>query len=364
VIDDNCHPFAVTAEPLDLALMTVDVRADADGDRRRHAQGPWRVSQEIMVGLLCERLGCSREDLAAARAAAAADWPGYARRLFADAGLEQLVMDVGYPHGAELLISNYAEVSGCQILPVLRFETEIDLAIADGLSTEEIWERLSRQMTAAAVAGCVAFKAFIAYRTGLAVTADVAVRDADASLVSPEPVRKRGKMSRDLLLRRALGLAAELGRPVHVHAGIGDSDLRMVDANPLLLEPLLDTPEGRAARIVIIHGAYPFHEQLAYLATTRPNVWADVSMSNLYSPAAFADRLLRVLDLLPAGKLLLGTDGHDQPEVFWYGVRVLRRGWDLATRRLAGAAAPRGHLSRTEQRIFGGNARDLYGLAG
>jgi hypothetical protein len=361
VIDDNCHPFALSAGPLDLADMSLDVHPDEGCDQRRHAWGPWRVGQEALAARLGDMLGCSREELPAARAEASANWPRYASRLFADAQITDLVMDVGYPPGADSNIESYQAVSGCRVHPVFRFETVVDAAIADGMTTTEIWNRLRDWMTDGA-ARCAGFKAFIAYRTGLAVQPAISVGEADRSLRGELPVRRRGKACRDLLLQRALGLASELGLPVHIHAGIGDSDLRMAEADPLLLEPLLDTKEGSAAKVVIIHGAYPFHEELAYLAATRSRVWADLSMSNLYAPTTFGARLLAMLDLAPAEKLLLGTDGHDQPEIFWYGAWVLRTGWQLARRHLEEAGARPWWIDAVQQRLFAANARAVYDL--
>lgn len=364
MIDDNCHPFAVARVPLDLADMSLDVSDDEGRGRRRHEWGPWRVGHEVLAARLCARLGCGREELAAARAQASADWHGYAARLFADAGITDLVMDVCYPPGAEDQVADYEAASGCRVHPILRFEAVVDPAMAEGLTTAEIWARLHAWMAGGAARGCAGFKSFIAYRTGLAVEPDVSPAAADASLREDLPVRRRGKACRDLLLRRALGAARDLGLPVHVHAGLGDSDLRMAEADPLLLEPLLATAEGAAAKVVIIHGAYPFHDELAYLAATHANVWADVSMSNLYAPATFGHRLLSMLDLAPVEKLLLGTDGHDQPEIFWHGAWVLRAGWQAAAGRLAGAGARAAWIAGVEERIFGANARAVYGLAG
>ena len=333
--------------------MSLDVHPDGGRDQRRHSWGPWRVGQEVLAARLSDMLGCSREELPAARAEASANWERYARRLFADAQITDLVMDVGYPPGADSRVEAYHAVSGCRVHPIRRFETVVDAAIAEGMTTTEIWNTLRDWMTACAP-GCAGFKAFIAYRTGLAAQPDVPLREADRSLRSELPVRRRGKACRDLLLQRALGLASELGLPVHVHAGIGDSDLRMAEADPLLLEALLDTREGSAAKVVIIHGAYPFHEELAYLAATRPRVWADLSMSNLYAPATFGARLLAMLDLAPAEKLLLGTDGHDQPEIFWYGAWVVRTGWQLARRQLEETGARPWSANAVQQRLLRG----------
>jgi hypothetical protein len=71
-----------------------------------------------------------------------------------------------------------------------------------------------------------------------------------------------------------------------------------------------------------------------------------------------------MLDLLPARKLLLGTDGHDQPEIFWYGASVLRDGWRMAARSLAEAGIGQSWITAVEEQLFSSNARSVYGLAG
>ena len=102
------------------------------------------------------------------------------------------------------------------------------------------------------------------------------------------------------MFRTVLGTTADLGLPVQVHTGFGDSEIRLADSDPLLLEEVLRTPEGSAATVVLIHGSFPWAEQAAYLATARPNLWVELSLSNLFAPLHTADRLLRILDVAPA----------------------------------------------------------------
>jgi uncharacterized protein len=219
-------------------------------------------------------------------------------------------------------------------------------------------------MTKAAADGAVGFKTIAAYRTGLRIDPTVTMDDAEASLADHRgtPVRRRGKACRDLVLRRALGVAADLGLPFQVHTGFGDSDIRLSESDPLLLEELLRTPEGSAATLVLIHGAYPWHEQLAYLAMVTPNVHAEISLHQLFSPMTTADRLLRLLDLAPATKVLLGTDGHAEPELFWFGAEMLREAWHAVAGRLREAGARARWVDGVESAIFEGNARRLYGI--
>ena len=174
-------------------------------------------------------------------------------------------------------------------------------------------------------------------------------------------MRRRAKALRDYLLRRTLAQCADLDLPIQVHTGFGDSDIRLGDANPILLDDLLRTPAGAAAKVVMIHAGYPWHEQLAYLALVHDNLYAELSLVNLFSPATTADRLLRLLDLAPADRLLLGTDGHGSPETHWFAATMLHRAWEQLSARLAAAARDSWRQAAAAQ-LFGGNARRVYRL--
>jgi predicted TIM-barrel fold metal-dependent hydrolase len=243
-----------------------------------------------------------------------------------------------------------------------RLEPLVDQLVAEGATAAEIVDRVEGFMSDAAAGGAVAFKTVLAYRTGLAVQHDVDLAAAQRSLRDDVPVRRRGKALRDLVFRTALGRAADLGLPVQVHTGFGDSDLRLRESDPLLLDEVLRTPEGAAATVVLIHGSFPWHEQAAYLATVRPNLWAELSLSNLFAPLHTADRLLRMLDVAPRGRLLLGSDGHLLPETQWFACRVLADAWTSAARELAEAGARPAWIEETRAALFDDNARALYGL--
>jgi hypothetical protein len=364
VIDQHCHPFATEGGPLDLSTLTLDVRQDEDAPRRRAAQGPHRAMQELLTVRLCERLGCSPDELSDARAEASADWASYVRKLFADAGLTALVMDVGFGGEEARSWKLCADLTGCEVFPVHRIDPGIDAMMGEGASADEILEGSIEAMREAAANGFVGFKTAMAYRTGLHVDPTASREDAERSLREDVPVRRRGKACRDRVIRHALGVAADLGLPFQIHTGFGDSDIRLAESNPLLLEELLRTPEGEAASVVLIHGAYPWHEELGFLALTKPNVYAEISLFNLFAPLTVAERLLRMVDLVPAGKLLAGTDGHAQPELFWFGALVLQQAWQRIVPMLREAGARAEWIERTGRLLFEDTARHLYGIEG
>lgn len=362
MIDDHCHPFALRGEPLELHQLSLNIDEGDAASENRRATGPWRVAQELITVKLARYLGCDVAEVRTARSEASRDWQKYVSSLFADAGITDLVMDPSWPPGAAERLEEYSTASGCSVHPMLRLEPIIDAAIDDGTTASEIVDAVLTRMQTAATRGYVAFKSILAYRTGLAVDPGSTMQQAELSLRGEGPARRRGKALRDLLLRRALGVAADLGLPFQIHTGIGDSEIRIAEADPLLLEELLRTPEARAARVVLIHGSYPWHEQLAYLALTKPNVWADVSLFTLFSPITSGERLLRILDIAPATKVLLATDGYHQPELFWYGAHVLRDAWEHASAAMRTAGAGDSWLSEVGSMIFERNARSMYGI--
>jgi uncharacterized protein len=361
MIDDHCHPFATHGGPIDLSAISLDTLSDPGATQRRRTDSRWKTSTELMTVRLAKRLDCEPEDVAEARARASRDWARYTAALFRDAMLDELIMDTDYPPGAEAELPTYANLAGCPVHRIMRLDPTVDAAIGRGATAKEVARALEDAMRAGAKTGVVGFKTLPSYRTGLAVAPEVSEREADESLAEPLPLPRRAKACRDWVLRRALGVAAELGLPILIHSGFGDPDTRLKDANPLLLEDILRTPEGAAAKIVIMV-AYPWHEELAFLVTTKPNVHADLSMFNIYCPATYADRLLRTLDLAPASKIMLGTDGYGEPEVYWFGALVLRDAWHQVSGALLRLGCRDAWLSDVARMLFNDNAKRLYGL--
>jgi uncharacterized protein len=366
VIDDHVHPFPLAFEPLDLAGFTLDVAVGEEAERRRLTIEPTRLVTEMLRVRLARHLGCEPGDVVATRDhVARGDWTGYVRGLFADSGTTGMLMDAGWqglpPGGAE----GYAEASAVPVWELARIEPVVDRLLGEGRGANEVIGAVDAFMEAAVHDGAVGFKTVLAYRTGLAVDVDATLGKAERELAADRdagvPVRRSGKALRDLLFLHVLGRCADSDRPLQVHTGFGDSEIRLAESDPLLLEEALRTPAGSSASVVLIHGSFPWHEQAAYLASVRPRVWTEFSLCNLFSPATTADRLLRVLDIAPAGRITLGSDGHGLPESHWFGTVVLRDAWQTVRARLAGTVSG-AWLDDAQDRLFERNARELYGL--
>ncbi len=365
MIDSHGHPVAEGGGPLDLSSINVQLAATADERAERARSSPSRLSHEILSVRLATYLDCEVEEVGEARGRASTDWPGYVRGLFADAGIHGVVLDPGWKLEATTAqAERFSELIGCPVRPILRLEPLIDQMIQDGAGAQEVFFAVQEAVRQAPASGYRGFKTIIAYRTGLKVDPESNLERAQRSLDETRglPPRRRGKALRDLILRSALGWAAEMGMPFQIHTGFGDSEIRLSEANPLLLEELLQTPEGSAATVVLIHGSYPWHEELAFLTLARPNVYAEISEFNLYTVGTVAQRLEQILDFAPTARVLCGTDGHGHPETYWFGAHVLREAWATVRRRWADQGARSSWLEDVERDIMERNTARLYGF--
>jgi hypothetical protein len=268
--------------------------------------------------------------------------PAYLARLFAGAGLGVLLLDDGFPPPAEAL--TVAEVGAATALPVgrvLRVETLVQDLTAETRDFGEVVDRFDAVAGDVQASGVVALKTIAAYRSGLRlapVGREDAAREWHAyrrAVLRQGRVRLTGKPLVDFFALRALAHANRQGVPVQVHTGYGDPDLDLREATPLHLRPVLEEPAYRGARVVLLHGAYPYTREAAFLAAVYPQVYLDLSTALPPLGAAELRWMAGVaLAVAPASKLLLSSDGARIPEHHVLGARRAR--WALAGA-LAGA---------------------------
>ena len=150
---------------------------------------------------------------------------------------------------------------------------------------------------------------------------------------------------------------------MHIHCGDGDPDIVLARARPHDLFPFLrDHPDQP---IVLIHGGHPWTQVAAYIASLLPNVYVDLSVLCPWATSAIEPALELLLGMVPAAKLLYGSDQASEPEVFWISARLAR----AATERVLSGLVERDYLTARQadamgRGILGGNTQRLHGLAG
>jgi hypothetical protein len=324
-------------------------------------------------------LGCepNREAIIAARAGKAADYKAYVRGMYRDINLESNIVDLGHPKNVSL--AEFEALTGVPAFGLLRIEPVIG----------EIWDQHDslaglekafeeRLRKAAADPRIISLKTVIAYRTGLDLRplASSSVSAAMDSLKQgphaaglfakihvPRSTRDDVKRVRDYLVWRALELSIELSLPFQIHTGMGDQDLDINTARPGLLAAVFRDEKLRHAKIILLHGAFPFYEEAAYLVNVFPNVYLDLSEFNPMIGPGVGRVITTILELAPFTKVVYSSDAFGSPELQWIAAKKGRQALSSAL----GAAVEAGNLSTSAARdaarlILADNVRRIYGL--
>jgi predicted TIM-barrel fold metal-dependent hydrolase len=321
--------------------------------------------------MLAERLGCepTAEALAAARAKAIrADPIGYVHGLCEDVRVAGLLVDDGFPLPRVPSEEFRQTVGGTPVHRVARIETMIVDVREEAGDLAGLEERFEAELERAAEdLTTVAFKSIIAYRTGLDVgpvdRAEAAAAYLRWRADGWKETREHAKPVRDYLLHRAADAAMRHDRVLHIHTGDGDPDIVLSRARPHDLIPFLK--EHLAQPIVLIHSGFPWIDVAAYIASSLPNVYLDLSVMIPWASLGIEQMLTILLGTAPAGKLLYSSDEASEPEVIWIAARMGKR----ALERALGDAIERDFLTMQEAEALGlgilsGNSRRLHGIEG
>jgi hypothetical protein len=264
----------------------------------------------------------------------------------------------GFYAGEERLLRRYMSEAGVQRLPAA-FPEYLSTVVTPTL------ERMAR-------GGAVALKFEIAYLRPLdfgnpGAAEAQAVYDRWAA--GGEPPAADYARLQDYLFRYVAREAGRLHLPVHIHVlgGVGRY-YRFREAEPLLLEPVLNDPALRDTRFVIIHGGWPRSEDVGYLIG-KPNVYADFSNQTFFrSPHSLAETLRGWLEQWP-DKVLFGTDAgpYGPPEgweeVAWLSNTTGRRALAMAlTGMMRDGDITRARALEIARMVLHDNAARLYGL--
>jgi len=261
---------------------------------------------------------------------------GYIELLFDDANIETLLVDTGYPaevfSGYSIDLKNFSKIVPSEVREIFRIDLIIYDLIERRLSFEEAVEQLHEKMKNAVKNGAVGLKSVVAYRTGLEIKrgAEDEVRRAYGEMIaqakSGSPVRdvlssssRHAKTVYDYFVFLGVEASVELGVPFQIHTGMGDApfiDLRI--ANPILLHDLINDEAIKDAKIVLVHGGYPYIEEAGFLVNSYPNVFLDLSETIPFISIGVKEKLLNLFEMAPTTKIMYGSDGFKIPELHWF----------------------------------------------
>jgi predicted TIM-barrel fold metal-dependent hydrolase len=177
------------------------------------------------------------------------------------------------------------------------------------------------------------------------------------------------KPLQDFLFRYVAAECGRLGMAVQLHSDAGAGGYFHVSGvNPLLLESVLNDPDLRKTKFVMLHGGWPFTREIGALLT-KPNAWVDFSSQSLIlPPATLAVTLREWLEYVPE-KVMFASDAYPYSaemgweEGGWIGAHAGRQALAIAlTAMLRSGEITRPRASQLAQMVLRDNARALYGL--
>lgn len=381
IIDNHCHGFRaadlVGLDPLGwedrLTMMGMCFLSSGQTDPALAGQVTGLRDRTVFAltarRWLAEHLGVEPEPqaLSAARAAAfGADPDGYCAGLMADQDIEAVIADDGFPQPT-VLRADFERSLGVPVHRVARIEPMIvDLQALElgWLDFEAGFE--ARLEEAASDAHTVGFKSIIAYRTGLDVgspTATEAGQSYERWRAAGWPKdRGPGKVVRDYCLQATLRAARRHDLVMHLHCGGGDPDIVLAHVRPQdvfgLLHDHIDQP------IILIHGGYPWMAEAAYIANILPFVYLDLSEFLPWATLGIDRELEMLLGVVPAGKILYGSDEASEPEVFWVSARMAREALErVLTRSVERDFVTVAQAEEIGRSVLAGNTARLHGIA-
>ncbi len=282
-------------------------------------------------------------------------------RFLTASGVSDLVVDTGYLPEPVCSPAELGEYAGARSFEIARLENLGQHLLSEEVAPGEFGERLAERLAAA---GAVGAKSIAAYRVGLRLPASKPTEsELSAALMSIEPQSDGSyRIAHPVVNGYLAWTAIEAGLPLQFHVGYGDSDVDLLECDPLHLTPFLRATAGYGVPVLLLHN-YPFHRHAAYLAQVFDHVFMDVSLA-VHNTGALSRRVIsEALEIVPFGKFLYASDAFGLSELYYLGSVLFRRGLSAVMESLVddGQMTPR-DAERIARLVGGENATRAYGL--
>jgi uncharacterized protein len=378
VIDNHSHPFEIGKEILDpesLAKVFFHGMGDLPKEGVKKAR-LWGVTDELrhhlfhmgvvqtMVCQLSKVLGCPAELEAVAaerNRRTSRGFSAYAKFLYEDAEIVGSVLDTGLPKNDPLL-----NLTPGKVMRLFQMDPLIDKLLEQSESYQQLLRDYQASLDGAVKKdGFAGVKCHLAEQVGFGVEA---VSDGEAEALFPKAKKKSREAYRKLytaIFTHTLLQCQELKIPVHLHSGCtgGFWNGPISNADPFFLVPLISEPKFLQTRIIFLHAAYPWLQHAAELAHSFPHVWVDMSWTTPWVSLRLVECYREVIGIAPLSKLMVGSGGHDTPEIPWLAAKTAK----IALGDALGDTVRLGLLTPTQaekagRMILHDNAARMYGL--
>jgi predicted TIM-barrel fold metal-dependent hydrolase len=233
------------------------------------------------------------------------------------AGVSRWLVDTGFQTDRLSSTDTLAAWSGAPAAEVLRLETLAETILAQGIRGVEFADAF-RARLAAPGPEVRAAKTIAAYRCGF----DIDWSRPSAAAIARAAAAPTARVVDPTLIAFGVYAAADAGLPIQIHVGLGDRDLDLRRADPLLLTPLLAAVSR--VPVVLLH-CYPFHREAGYLAQAFGHVHLDVGLAVNHLGVRSVELLAESVELAPFAKQLYSSDACGPPELHLLGALLWRR---------------------------------------
>jgi hypothetical protein len=189
-------------------------------------------------------------------------------------------------------------------------------------SFNQLLDTVGNNLNLAVKKGCVAFKSAITYSRNVRLSNPTFNQARDAFTEIRDSLNQNEKtvtVYQDYVLKTILNEAGNLDKPFLFHFGVGGPgprpNLRNIDPDDL--RSILDDPELRKTKIVMLHCSYPYEKKAAVMTYQYSNLFVDLSIPTFFH-GNLSQTLMTYLEFTPHKKIFYGSDAWHTPELFAY----------------------------------------------
>lgn len=311
------------------------------------------------------------------------DYKSYVEMLFKDAGITTYLNETGFPIQGKRLEPSEVEsfesaTKDIDVREIIRLEMTCNHIVQDHLPEVLSFDRfmtLFRENIDTRIknGNVAALKTVIGYFSGLEILPQSKLDAAkafytfyygDLSEASMDVKRSTQKPFRDYMVYVFVEMCREYEIPLQIHTGAGDPpscDLRLM--RPGLLYDFLNRKDTGTIPIALLHGGYPFSEEMAFMVNGYANVVTDVSSMTADDSIAVERVLPLLLEKVPLSKIMYGSDGAGDVDPIWFAAvnfkKVLGRVFDSLLER---DVITKSFGEKAAKLILSENAKEFYRL--
>jgi hypothetical protein len=299
------------------------------------------------------------------------DAKSYVKKLFESLNIDTLIIDTGIPSkdnlGYEVDLKYFAELMNAKIKTVLRLDNLINRILLlhpkSYLEAKELFDNeLDLKINDNQLVG---IKSYIAYESGLDIKRydDFTIKNAYDRYGSNINFEDK-KILHDSFTLIGLKKCKENDIVMQFHTGFGSPPaLDVVKANPILLENILGEEDTRDTKVMLLHSGIPYSSEAAFLTSTLPRCYCDLSGIIVNFCTAFKKAISDVLEYGSFKRITFGTDGLMAPETYYMsyilGIRMIGEVLDEFVK---GKYISRNEAEEIGQMIINTNAKEIFKL--